>query len=201
MSEESLGAATGVAAPLRGKRIIEVGGRMVGYAGRLLADLGADVIVLERPAGEEARHVPPFATSASGDRISLDHEYRQQSKRSVSVDWTSAEALPLLRRIGASADAVLVTSRPGRAVVGLSAGPTLDWAGERRRGVRGHRLRADGAAKALASDTLHGLRRQWADVGDRTGRGPAPGHAWSAHVRPRRGTRRVPRAGVVAVWA
>ena len=117
-----------VAAPLRGKRIIEVGGRMVGYAGRLLADLGAEVIVLERPTGEETHNVPPLVTTASGNRMSLDREYRQQSKCSVSVDWTSAEALPLLRRIGASADAVLVTSRPGRAVVGLSAGPVLDWA-------------------------------------------------------------------------
>ena len=61
MSDESSEAATEVDAPLRGKRIIEVGGRMVSYAGRLLADLGADVIVLERPAGEDSRRVPPLA--------------------------------------------------------------------------------------------------------------------------------------------
>jgi benzylsuccinate CoA-transferase BbsE subunit len=149
VSDESLMAATEVDAPLRGKRIVEVGGRTVSYAGRLLADLGADVIVLERPAGDEARAVPPLITSASGRRVSLDHEYRQQTKRSVSVDWTSTEALPFLRRIGASADAVLVTSRPGRAVVGLSPGPTLDWAAQ------------DAVVCAITAYGLTGPLRHW----------------------------------------
>lgn len=117
-------------APLLGKRIIEVGGRMLATAGRLLADLGAEVIVLERPGREASSRVPPFATAPSGARISLDREYRQQNKRSVSVDWTRVEALPFLRGIGRTADVVLVSSRPGQEVVGLSAGPTLEWATE-----------------------------------------------------------------------
>src|SRR5271169_5736947 len=149
MSDESSEAATEVDAPLRGKRIIEVGGRMVSYAGRLLADLGADVIVLERPAGEDSRRVPPLAASSSGGGVSLDHEYLQQTKRSVSVDWTSTQALPFLRRIGASADAVLVTSRPGRAVVGLSPGPTLDWAAQ------------DAVVCAITAYGLMGPLRHW----------------------------------------
>src|SRR5271155_6279011 len=129
MSAESLVAATEIHAPLRGKRVVEVGGRMVSYAGRLWADLGADLIGLERPAGEDSRRVPPLAASSSGGRVSLDHEYLQQTKRSVSVDWTSTQALPFLRSVGASADAVLVTTRPGRAVVGLTRGPTPGRAG------------------------------------------------------------------------
>lgn len=149
MSDESTEAATEVDAPLRGKRIIEVGGRMVSYAGRLLADLGADVIVLERPAGEDSRRVPPLAASSSGGRVSLDHEYLQQTKRSVSVDWTSAQALPFLRRVGASADAVLVTTRPGRAVVGLTRGPTLDWAAD------------DAVVCAVTAYGLTGPQRCW----------------------------------------
>ena len=156
---------------------------MVSYAGRLLADLGADVIVLERPGGEEARTVPPLVTSASGCRVSLDHEYRQQTKRSVSVDWTSTEALPFLRRIGASADAVLVTSRPGRRRRRLSPGPTLDWAGARRGGVRGHRIRSHRVpqrhwrATPFTAFAGSGLMS-----GDRAGRGPAFGHARVAHM-------------------
>ena len=149
MSAESLVAATEIHAPLRGKRVVEVGGRLVSYAGRLLADLGADVIVLERPAGEDSRRVPPLATSSSGGRVSLDHEYLQQTKRSVSVDWTRAEALPFLRRIGASADAVLVTTRPGRAVVGLNPGPMLDWAAD------------DAVVCAVTAYGLTGPQRYW----------------------------------------
>lgn len=78
--------------PLHGKRIIEVGGRMVSHAGRLLADLGADFVVLESPRGEEARSVAPVVTASNGDAVSLDHAFRQQTKRSLSIDWTNPEA-------------------------------------------------------------------------------------------------------------
>jgi len=149
VNDESLPAAAGVDGPLRGKRIIEVGGRMVSYAGRLLSDLGADVIVLERPASEDVNAVPPHATSPSGIRVSLDREYRQQTKRSVAVDWTSPDALPLLRLIGADADAVLVTSRPGRAVVGLSPRPALEWAAD------------DAVVCAVTAYGLTGPQRHW----------------------------------------
>ena len=121
-----------LSAPLEGTRVVEVGGAMVGYAGRLLSDLGAEVIVLERPGRDgragDPRSLTPFATSPSGATASLGFEHHYHGKRSVAVDWTAAQARPLLERIAASADAVLVTSHPGRQVIGFSPGPALDWA-------------------------------------------------------------------------
>lgn len=112
-------------------RIVEVGGRMVAHAGRLLADLGADVVVLELPQGDESQSWAPVSVTDGGDPVSLERAFRHQTKKSFSVDWTNPEALPLLCHLGERADAVLVTSRPGRAVVGLDAGPTLEWAGSK----------------------------------------------------------------------
>ena len=56
-------------------------------------------------------------------------EYHQQTKRSVTVDWTNPAALPTLQRIADGADAVLLSSLPGAEVAGLSTGPALSWAG------------------------------------------------------------------------
>ena len=73
------------------------------------------------------------------------------SRPSVQCRWTGRvpKHCRFCGAIGASADAVLVTSRPGRAVVGLSPGPTLDWAAQ------------DAVVCAVTAYGLTGPQRHW----------------------------------------
>ncbi|MGH2451429.1 MAG: CoA transferase, partial [Candidatus Limnocylindria bacterium] len=58
--------AHGAAAPLSGVRVVELADGWGAHCGRILADLGADVVKVEPPAGDVARAVPPFAGDQPG---------------------------------------------------------------------------------------------------------------------------------------
>ncbi|HEX3408112.1 MAG TPA: CoA transferase, partial [Caulobacteraceae bacterium] len=45
---------------LAGFRVIELANERIAFAGKLLADMGADVILVEPPGGDPARAYPPF---------------------------------------------------------------------------------------------------------------------------------------------
>src|SRR6476619_1688160 len=76
--------------PLEGLRVVELAHCHVQYAGRLLADLGADVVVVEPPGGHESRHYEPFADDRPGDETSLWWWHHNVSKRGVVVDLDDA---------------------------------------------------------------------------------------------------------------
>ena len=61
---------------LGGLRVVELGGMNGQYCGKLLADMGADVIKVEPPAGEAARRVGPFA----GENSEHPHEHRYDAE-------------------------------------------------------------------------------------------------------------------------
>lgn len=77
--------------------------------GRLLADLGADVVQVEPLGGSTARSAPPVATD--GARPSLYWETFAANKRGVALDLDDQAGLAVLRELAAAAD-VLVTSLP-----------------------------------------------------------------------------------------
>ena len=89
--------------PLAGIRVISLAEQYPGpYATLLLSDLGADVILVERPgAGDPARQFPAF------------HGALNRGKRSVALDLKSVEGKLNLRRLVASADVLMEGFRPG----------------------------------------------------------------------------------------
>jgi benzylsuccinate CoA-transferase BbsE subunit len=106
---------------LAGIRVVEMGGGLTNYCGKLLAELGADVILVEPPAGSELRTEPPFADD-DPDAGSLPFFYRNTSKRSVVVDVDRPEGQEIVRRLAAGADLVLEDRSPGYlAARGLAA--------------------------------------------------------------------------------
>ena len=81
------------------------------WAGQVLADLGADVIKIERPgSGDDTRGWgPPFLKDAQGGDTQ-DAAYflcANRNKKSVTVDFTTPEGREIVRALAAKADIVL----------------------------------------------------------------------------------------------
>ena len=67
-------------------RVVELGDRRSAFAGALLAELGAEVILVEPPQGHPARHEPPFIHNQPGPETSLVHHALNAGKRSIVLD-------------------------------------------------------------------------------------------------------------------
>jgi formyl-CoA transferase len=109
-----------MAGPLHGVKVIEIGQALAGpLAGVILADLGADVIKVEKPdAGDDARlWGPPFV---DGDSVSFHSNNR--GKRSITLDIKSAADIAALRTLVRDADILIQNLRPG-IVVECGIGP------------------------------------------------------------------------------
>jgi CoA:oxalate CoA-transferase len=95
--------------PLEGVRVLDVSRVLAGpYVGRMLCDLGADVVKVEPPDGDVTRNW--------GKRIAgLSGYYTQQNvgKRNISIDLRRDGAPELLRRLAAEADVLVENFRPG----------------------------------------------------------------------------------------
>ena len=97
--------------PLEGIRVVEAAQYVAGpLCGLLLADLGADVIKVEPPAGDGYRHVMPVAAGLGRFFIPLN-----RGKRSVVLDLKTGAGRDVLRRLLATADVVLHNAPPPRA--------------------------------------------------------------------------------------
>lgn len=98
---------------LDGLRVIELASDRAAWAGKLMGDLGADVIVVEPPGGHASRTYGPFLDDEEGrDRCLWWWNYNT-SKRSVVLDLQSEEDREAFRRLAASADIVLEGEDPG----------------------------------------------------------------------------------------
>src|ERR1700733_7609139 len=75
-----------VCGALQGVRVVELGSRAGAYCGKMLAGLGAEVILVEPPGGCELRREPPFAERGSDTNLSLPFAYYSAGKRSVILD-------------------------------------------------------------------------------------------------------------------
>jgi crotonobetainyl-CoA:carnitine CoA-transferase CaiB-like acyl-CoA transferase len=88
-------------------RVIEVSGQYTPIGGRLLAELGADVIVVEPPSGSPHRSRPPFADDQPGADRSLRWWAGNAGKRGVTTDLETADGIQTLRRLVETADIVI----------------------------------------------------------------------------------------------
>ncbi len=98
---------------LSGYRVLDLSSSMGAFCGKLLRDLGMDVIKVEAPGGDAARSEPPFANGHAHREGSLRFAYLNAGKRSVTLDITQASGRKLLLDLVARADVVLETFEPG----------------------------------------------------------------------------------------
>ena len=86
---------------------------MGAFCGKLLRDLGMDVIKVEPPGGDPTRNEPPFAKGHVHREGSLRFAYLNAGKRSVTLDITKDGGRKLLLDLVARSDVVLETFQPG----------------------------------------------------------------------------------------
>ncbi|MEU6641947.1 CaiB/BaiF CoA-transferase family protein [Saccharomonospora sp. NPDC046836] len=107
------------AGALDGLTVLDLSDARGNYCGKLFAELGADVVLVEPRGGNALRHRGPFANGVSQMDGSLSFIARNNSKRSLGLDIGARQGREVLRELASRADLVIESSMPG----------TLDAAG------------------------------------------------------------------------
>jgi len=102
-----------ISQPLTGIRVLDLSGDMGVYCGKLLADVGADVIKVEPPGGDAMRRTGPFVAGADAPENSLNWRHYNTNKRSITLDLGSDAGRQLLQRLAGNADVLLESFQPG----------------------------------------------------------------------------------------
>ena len=103
--------------PLAGLRVLELARILAGpWAGQLLADLGADVIKVEREgAGDDTRAWgPPFVPAADGGHLGAAYFHSaNRGKRSIELDFASAKGQRIVKKLAARSDVLIENFKVG----------------------------------------------------------------------------------------
>ena len=101
------------AAALAGLRILDLTDYRAQLCARLMADMGADVIKVEPPAGDLARRIGPFLDDIPHRDRSLFFWFYNLNKRSLTLDIANPQGAELLLDLARSADIVIESFKPG----------------------------------------------------------------------------------------
>jgi crotonobetainyl-CoA:carnitine CoA-transferase CaiB-like acyl-CoA transferase len=112
--------------PLRGVRVLELAQNLAGpYCGQILADLGADVVKVERPGSGDAARAwgPPFVAGAGSIFATAN-----RGKRSVALDIASEAGRDAVRGLAQRSDVLIESFRPGTfARLGYDYATVAEW--------------------------------------------------------------------------
>jgi crotonobetainyl-CoA:carnitine CoA-transferase CaiB-like acyl-CoA transferase len=120
--------------PLCGLAVVELASEHAAWAGKLLADLGAEVTLVEPPGGHAGRTIGPFLDDQPGPERSLWWWHHHTSKNGIVLDLDTGLGVELLGRLIARCDIVLEAEQPGGLAARgidrdriMTATPTLIW--------------------------------------------------------------------------
>src|SRR5688572_29680820 len=103
--------------PLAGLRVLELARILAGpWAGQILADLGADVIKVERSGtGDDTRGWgPPFVEAADGSHLGAAYFHStNRGKRSIELDFESADGRRIVKKLAARSDVLIENFKVG----------------------------------------------------------------------------------------
>ena len=103
--------------PLAGLRVLELARILAGpWAGQILADLGADVVKVERRgAGDDTRAWgPPFVAAADGGNLGSAYFHcTNRGKRSIELDFESEDGRRIVRKLAARSDILIENFKVG----------------------------------------------------------------------------------------
>jgi len=102
-------------APLEGIKVVELARVLAGpWAGQVLADLGADVVKVESPEGDDTRRWgPPFVDNGDGTQDAAYFHAANRGKRSVAADFRTEEGRQLVLDLVRDADVVIENFKVG----------------------------------------------------------------------------------------
>jgi crotonobetainyl-CoA:carnitine CoA-transferase CaiB-like acyl-CoA transferase len=98
---------------LSGIRVLDLAETRGLFAGKFLADLGADVLKIENPAGSQARSVPPFRGDKPGLENSLYFINFNTNKRGITLDIEKPGSQDIFKKLAAKADIVIEDLKVG----------------------------------------------------------------------------------------
>ena len=115
--------------PLGGKRVLDLSGRTGAYCGKILADLGADVVKVELPRGDRVRYLPPHRDGMSGPESGLLFAYYHHNKRGITLNWEREESRTLLGELASTAQVILASPKgdPEQLAGFVEEPPSLSW--------------------------------------------------------------------------
>lgn len=99
--------------PLANLRVLELADEKGQFCGKLMGDLGADVIKIEPPGGEVTRTVGPFLDDVPHPERSLSFWHYNTSKRGITLNLETEDGRDLFRRLASAVDVILETFPPG----------------------------------------------------------------------------------------
>lgn len=94
-------------------RVLDLTSERAYLCGKIFADLGADVIKVEKPGGDAGRMIPPFYRDVADPERSLYWWGYNSGKRGVTLDIEKAEGAELFERLVAESDIVIESFDPG----------------------------------------------------------------------------------------
>ncbi len=100
-------------AALAGLRVLDLSTNHAAYAGRLLADLGADVVRIEPPSGSPVRRLAPLRHLPDGEAFSFAHAFLDAGKRSITIDLATADGRARFAELAAASDVIIETPDGG----------------------------------------------------------------------------------------
>jgi crotonobetainyl-CoA:carnitine CoA-transferase CaiB-like acyl-CoA transferase len=98
---------------LSGTCILDLADETASFCSRVLADLGARVIKIEKPGGDHARNMGPFFVDSHQRRKSLSFLYNNTNKQGITLNFEHAEAHEIFLQLVRKADIVIETFPPG----------------------------------------------------------------------------------------
>jgi crotonobetainyl-CoA:carnitine CoA-transferase CaiB-like acyl-CoA transferase len=102
------------ATPLQGLKVLDLSKVLAGpLCAQYLGDMGADVIKVESPDGDETRGWPPFHVDADGTRTGAIFLSANRNKRSIAVDLRQRAGQAVVQRLADAADVVIESFGPG----------------------------------------------------------------------------------------
>ena len=137
--------------PLEGIKVLDLSRVLAGpWCTQLLADLGADVVKIERPGmGDDTRHWGPPWHGEGDERVAAYFLSANRGKKSAAIDFSQAEGAALVRRLASEADVVVENFKVG---------------GLRKFGLDAESLRAANPRLIYASITGFGQDGPYADL-------------------------------------
>ncbi|MBI2830787.1 MAG: CoA transferase [Chloroflexi bacterium] len=94
-------------------RVLDIADEKGYLCGKMLGDMGADVIKIEPPGGDPGRRIPPFYLDSCDPQQSLYWFAFNTSKRSITLDISHPQGKELFRKLVKTADFVIETATPG----------------------------------------------------------------------------------------